>query len=82
MLDQEALQTSVLFPQSSHFREGRLRDRKFTIGFVQVGVPFARRQLLDARIITRSRVWQAVDVGNERLERDRRHRRPELLHRR
>lgn len=73
MLDQEALQTSVLFPQSSHFREGRLRDRKFTIGFVQVGVPSVFRQSLDAKIIAHSRVWPAVDVGHEQLKLERRY---------
>jgi hypothetical protein len=81
MLDQEALQTRVLFPQASHFREGRLTHRKFTIGFVQVGVPFACRQLLDAKIVAYSGIWPAVDVGHE-PERDRRLNRSELLHRR
>ena len=80
MLDQEALQTSVLFSQSSHFREGRLRDQKVAIGFVQVGVLFARRQLLDAKIIKHSGIRPAADVGHEWLERDRRRRRSELLH--
>jgi hypothetical protein len=75
-----ALQTSVLFSQSSHFREGRLRDQKVAIGFVQVGVLFARRQLLDAKIIKHSEIRPADDVGHEWLERDRRRRRSELLH--
>jgi hypothetical protein len=47
MGNQEATQAEVLFPQSSHFREGRTSAWKLTIDFIHSWSPSADKSVLE-----------------------------------